>query len=83
MAKKMTDDEIKVIVDAEIDLAMGEQGGELSDERSTAMERYLGEPDGKEMEGRSSVQSRDVMDVIEWILPSLVRMFASTGPGRP
>lgn len=78
MAKGLTDEQIKVIVDAEIDLAMGEQGGELSEERSTAMERYLGEPDGKEMEGRSTVQARDVMDVIEWILPSLIRMFAST-----
>jgi len=73
--KSLSDVELKAIFDAEYSSAMGEWAGELSDERSTAMERYLAEPMGTEMEGRSQVQTRDVMDVIEWILPSLIRIF--------
>jgi len=76
--KGLTDLEIKVIVENEIRQAMGNQAGDLSAERATNMERYLGEPNGNEMEGRSAVQSRDVLDVIEWILPSLIRIFSST-----
>lgn len=56
---------------------MGYMGGELSTERAQAMDYYLGEPFGNEMEGRSAVISRDVAEVIEWILPSLIRIFTS------
>lgn len=73
--RPVTDEELKVIVDAEIASAMGTLEGDLSTERTTAMDRYLGEPMGNEMNGRSQVQTRDVMDVIEWILPSLIRIF--------
>ena len=75
MAKKLSDLEMKVIVDAEIAAAMGDETGELTEDRTRAMERYLGEPRGDELEGRSAVQGRDIMDVIEWIMPSLVKMF--------
>lgn len=69
--------ELKVIVENELQNAMGslEDSGELSKDRATAMDRYLGEPLGTEMEGRSQVHTRDVLDVIEWILPSLIRIF--------
>lgn len=77
MAKKaLTDIELKAIVDSEIESAMGYLAGELSDQRSTAMDRYLGEPLGTELPGRSQVQTRDVLDVIEWIMPSLIRIFS-------
>lgn len=79
MAKKLrsvTDDELKTIVDAEIAAAMGTLSGDLAKERTRAMDRYLGEPIGTEMDGRSQVQTRDVMDVIEWIMPSLIRIFS-------
>lgn len=75
---KLDDEELKAIVDIELAEAMGgEVDGELSEERSRSMDRYLGEPIGTEMEGRSQVHTRDVMEVIEWILPSLVRIFAN------
>lgn len=76
--KQLSDAELKAIFDAEYRSAMGEWSGELAEERSTAMERYLAEPLGTEMEGRSQVQTRDVMDVIEWILPSLIRIFTDS-----
>lgn len=73
--KKLTDEDLKAIVDAEIRGAMGELAGDLATQRADAMERYLGEPDGREMEGRSQVQARDVLDVVEWIMPTLMRLF--------
>jgi hypothetical protein len=39
------------------------------------MDRYLGKPYGNEVEGRSQVRTREVADTIEWILPSLMRIF--------
>lgn len=52
-------------------------GGEISAARRDAMERYLGEPYGNEIEGRSQVVSSDVQDTIESILPDFVEIFAS------
>jgi len=45
------------------------------------MEFYLGEARGElsppEVQGRSKVVSKDLMDTVEWAMPSLMRMFAS------
>lgn len=51
--------------------------GDLSDERSTALDYYLGKPMGNEVEGRSQVVSRDVWDTVEWIKPQLADIFCS------
>lgn len=51
---------------------------ELEDQRETAMNYYLGEPFGNEIQGRSSIISTDVQEAIEWTKPSLMRIFAST-----
>jgi hypothetical protein len=74
--KPLTDDEIKARLDEEIRGAVGYASSELSDQRKTALEYYYGEPFGNESEGRSSYVSRDVADTIEWIMPSLMRIFA-------
>jgi hypothetical protein len=49
--------------------------GELSSIRARSIEDYLGDPYGDEVEGQSQVISRDVFDTIEWIKPSLLRIF--------
>lgn len=56
---------------------LAETRGELSNDRAQAMDHYLGRPYGNEVEGRSSVVMRDVADTIEWIKPSLMKIFAS------
>lgn len=53
------------------------RGGQLQVERAQAMDYYLGRPFGNEVEGRSAVVSRDVADTLEWIKPSLLRIFTS------
>ena len=52
--------------------------GQLSDDRADALDAYFGINTNPAPEGNSQVVSRDVFDTIEWILPSLVRIFAGT-----
>lgn len=74
---KMQDDELKSIIQAEIANAVGASDTELSSDRTDGWDSYLREPYGNEMEGRSSVVSSDVQDTVEWIMPSLLRIFSS------
>ena len=72
---KMRDDELVSLCATEIEACLGGDSGEIAKERAYAMDRYLGEPYGNEMDGRSQVRTREVADTIEWILPSLMRIF--------
>jgi hypothetical protein len=71
----MTETEIRATLEEEIRAATGYSTSELSNQRKTALEYYYGEPFGNETDGRSSYVSRDVADTIEWIMPSLMRIF--------
>lgn len=53
------------------------ESSELQDARNEALDHYLGKPYGNEVDGRSQVIMRDVADTIEWIKPSLMKIFAS------
>lgn len=57
--------------------SLAQGGGRLSEERRAALDHYLGRPYGDEEEGRSQVVMRDVADTIEWIKPSLLKIFCS------
>jgi hypothetical protein len=74
---KISEAEIATIIKAEIANADGQAQSALSIARASNMEYYQGEPFGNEIEGRSSVVSFDVMETIEWILPTLIRIFTS------
>lgn len=74
----MDNTELKSIISREINDAAGYIGGDLSDQRSKALDYYLGEPFGNEMNGRSQVVSREVADTVEWIKPSLLKTFAAS-----
>lgn len=51
--------------------------GALAEARQEALDHYLGKPYGDEEDGRSQVVMRDVADTIEWIKPSLLKIFCS------
>lgn len=53
------------------------QRGNLAEDREEATDHYLGRPYGDEVEGRSQVVMRDVADTIEWIKPSLLKIFCA------
>ncbi len=73
---KLTDAELIALCDSAIRASVG-QGSDLAAERADALKRYLGEPYGNEVEGRSQVRTREVLDVVESALPSLIRLFAA------
>ena len=75
---KMTDSELLTICRRESYAAETYIQSEISEEREDGMKRYLGMPYGDENNpGRSKVVSRDVLETVEWIMPSLLRIFAS------
>lgn len=57
--------------------AIGGDEDDLAESRAQALDYYLGRPMGNEIRGRSQVVSKDVFDTVEWIKPSLLRIFAS------
>ena len=75
---KISNTELRFIINNEINNALGFLGGELSSQRKKSIEYYLGEKLGTEIEGRSQVVSTDVSDTIETILPSLMRIFTAS-----
>src|SRR6266403_1004446 len=70
-----SDDEILAAIEAEEALALDTQSGELQKQRTDALARYRGLPLGDEKEGRSQVVDKSVLDTIEWIMPSLIRIY--------
>lgn len=74
---KLSDSELLATIDREERNAYGYTSGDLATERAQAMDYYLGKPFGNEIEGRSQVVSTDVADTIEWVIPSLIKIFAS------
>ena len=73
----MTNDELASKLSNEIDSATGNFNTELSEQREQSMKYYLGEPFGNEIEGRSEIVTTDVRDTIEYIMPSLMRIFTT------
>ena len=57
--------------------SLADADGSLAEAREKAIDHYLGRPYGNEQDGRSQVVMRDVADTIEWIKPSLMKVFAS------
>ena len=78
MAKeKITDEELITRIRSEVTGSLGYMGDTISQQREQAMKYYYGLPFGNEVEGRSQYVDTTVQDTIEWIKPSLMRVFAS------
>ena len=73
---KFTDEELLSRVQSEITDALG-YSDTVSKQREDAMDYYYALPFGNEIDGRSQYVDSTVMDTIEWIKPSLMRVFAS------
>lgn len=74
---EMDDYQLNSIVSSEIRDSLNHFDTEFSQERIRAMDFYLGEPMGNEVEGRSQVISTEVSDTIEAIMPNLMRVFTA------
>lgn len=79
---KLTDDQLKAIVDQELRQSIGYGSGKLSAQRQKALVYYEALPkldlSPPEIEGRSSVVSPDVRNIIQSVLPVLMAKFASS-----
>ena len=78
MAKeKITEEDLVTRIRGEITESLGYMGDTISTQREKAMQYYYGLPFGNEVDGRSQFVDSTVQDTIEWIKPSLMRVFAS------
>ena len=75
--KPMNDEEVLGYVNNWLNDAIDYDASELSQQRANALSYYFGEPFGNERAGRSQVVTRDVQETIDWIMPSLMKVFTS------
>ena len=75
---KLSKTKLLAQISQEISSSLGFYSSDLSTQRKDALKYYLGEPLGNEVEGRSSVVSQDILEVVESMLPSLMRMFTQS-----
>lgn len=79
VVKKLDESEIKALIAAEIQDAEMFISTEVSNERVRAVNYYNGQmPDTPHQEGWSAFKSRDVADVIGWVLPGIIRVFTAS-----
>lgn len=73
----LSDNEIASIVGAEEEQAIGYtgEGSDIQRNRATLLDYYNQRPFGDEIEGQSRVVTSDVSDVVESMLPQLLRLF--------
>lgn len=76
--QRLTDSELAALIRSELYDSAGYHQSELSASRRNALDRYLGRPYGDEEAGKSSVVSRDTLEVVETILADLIPIFAGT-----
>ena len=72
---KLTKQRLLALISQEITTSVGFYGSNLTEQRRNALKYYLGEPLGNEIEGQSQVRSQDMLEVVEAILPSMMRIF--------
>lgn len=74
----ITDIQVKAILESEIDDAIGYLETDTTDERAKAMNYYLRNPLGNEIEGRSQIVTGEVAEAVDGAIPQLIRVFTST-----
>ena len=78
MDSLMDENKLKSIIESEIDNALGFIETDTTDERQKALEYYLREPYGNEIEGKSQIVTGEVAEVVDGALPQLIRVFTSS-----
>lgn len=74
----MDNGQLKAILENEIDNAIGYLDSETTQARTKALEYYLRQPYGNEVEGRSQIVTGEVAEAIDGALPQLVRVFTQS-----
>ena len=74
---KLTRKDVVDLVNNEFQNAMGAPGGDVAHERAMALDYYMRKPFGNEDDGISKAVTSDVMEVVDGIMPPLMRMFTT------
>lgn len=74
---KLTESEQRAIIAGRLTDTLNSTDSELREDREKALDFYYGRPMGNEIEGRAQVVSKDMMDTIEWMMPSFMRIFCT------
>lgn len=74
---KLSKEEIKVLLRMEIDNAIGYLETETVEARADALNAYLRNPYGNEIEGKSQIVTGEVAEAVDGALPQLIRVFTS------
>ena len=77
--KPMDDEEVLSYVEHWLNDSLDFASSELAHQRAESMRYYYGQPFGNEQEGKSRVVTRDVQETVDWIMPSLMKVFTSGG----
>ena len=75
---KMSDQSFQTLIQDEVTDAVNYYDTEFSGDRSETLDYYLGEKFGNEIENRSQVVATEVSDTIEFMMPTLIKMFQSS-----
>jgi hypothetical protein len=78
LRKIMDEGKLKSILENEIDNAIGYLDTETTEARTQALEYYLRQPYGNEVEGRSQIVTGEVAEAIDGALPQLIRVFTQS-----
>lgn len=73
--KKLTDEQLVDLVNQEFEDSLGAPDGDISLERAKAFDYYLRKLFGNEEDGESQIVTSDVAEVIDGIMPSLLKIF--------
>lgn len=71
------DSDIRSFIGRKVHSALNDEDGDLSETREQALKRYQGDLYGTERDGYSKFTTREVFETIEWVMPSLLRVFCS------
>ncbi len=74
----MSQEKLKAIIESEIDNSIGFLETETTQQRTDAINAYLRNPYGNEVEGKSQIVTGEVAEAVDGSLPSLVRIFSSS-----
>lgn len=75
--KEMDDERLVQIIAEKINRALNRSDGEISERRQDMLDLYMGARTGRERRGYSRFVTREVMEAVEWAMPTLVRIFTA------
>ena len=71
----MNEEEIKLLIEENIDQATSFVNSEVDADRETALDYYLRKPYGNEVPGKSNVVTGEVAEAVDGALPQLMKVF--------